>query len=967
MGSLKRSRILRMILLWTAAVVLSFLLLTLLFEHIWGKRDQSGLYNRCRLIVTGAGQLYTETSQMSEDVSDKLYKVAFRQMALLSWAALEGSRSEKTLLSLQEMAEQHNITYLAVRSGNSCIEIQSSPEDRSYGELDAYLKKNGEYTDDYRWIILEEDDQIFAGCSMNSRGDAMIGCVSVPSGGLFSEITFSADRFLEQYSLSKGASLLVINNESGLIEGVKGDVGLEPGEQMGEIAQDNSITINAVRYIAYKDDMGDYSFCALIPVVSSVPGQIVPPYIPAVFYAVLLLLAILYMWFLRSDILEGRIRIRDEEAAKGGTFAGVLIRRGRMMFLGASLCVMIAVVLYCSLAVTDYIRMYMNVIIDGANNNFIGIRHAEESKRDAYLANELITADMFADITAMEPALCDSDKLRTLHRATGYDFFLIDREQRVDAASLLSYDLTGLMEEGAELSGLLPVLEGRADRIAVSVPAGGLSYNYYAVRRRDKEGMALVRDDSDGKVTFENLIMSYPLLPQMIMLAIDGDSRQVLSASIPGVIGMDVHDIGLTEKQLTDDFTGNLMVNGTPYFMVSDNDGEMLTCIATTISWLFERYAPLVLLTILAGFLVTLFFFILIYIAQKDIWADLPDRSEISYPEEEGDIYGSDEAYYGDILGRLSVLIPADARWGQNPMLFKIHFAAEKLKRVLYLLLLAAGVFFMILMRSKNGADPTYSTLRFLTARRWDYGLNIFAIVYALGVILVIYTVTLILRKTVLLIGVNFGTKGETLARLLDSFLNYASAIGACMYSMLYLGVNTTALIASAGIVGLGLSLGAKDLVTDILAGVSIVFEGEFRTGDIVEIGGYRGMVQEIGIRTVKITADGNVKIFRNSSVSGVINLTQRYSLATVRIQVSRQERIDRVEEIFKKALPSIKEQIPRIEGDIRFLGVCDMNADSVILEITARCEERYRSQVERDLYRHINLLMAEQGLKARG
>lgn len=65
-------------------------------------------------------------------------------------------------------------------------------------------------------------------------------------------------------------------------------------------------------------------------------------------------------------------------------------------------------------------------------------------------------------------------------------------------------------------------------------------------------------------------------------------------------------------------------------------------------------------------------------------------------------------------------------------------------------------------------------------------------------------------------------TKGETIFKLVRSFLNYAMFIGAVCVSLSFLGVDTTTLLASIGLLSLAISLGAKDIVADILAGLSI-------------------------------------------------------------------------------------------------------------------------------------------------
>ena len=67
-------------------------------------------------------------------------------------------------------------------------------------------------------------------------------------------------------------------------------------------------------------------------------------------------------------------------------------------------------------------------------------------------------------------------------------------------------------------------------------------------------------------------------------------------------------------------------------------------------------------------------------------------------------------------------------------------------------------------------------------------------------------------------------------------------------------------LFASAGIIGVALGFGAQSLVKDFLSGVFIISENQFRVGDIIEIEGFGGTVERIGVRSTVIRdADGNV------------------------------------------------------------------------------------------------------------
>ena len=105
------------------------------------------------------------------------------------------------------------------------------------------------------------------------------------------------------------------------------------------------------------------------------------------------------------------------------------------------------------------------------------------------------------------------------------------------------------------------------------------------------------------------------------------------------------------------------------------------------------------------------------------------------------------------------------------------------------------------------------------------------------------------------------------------SLTKYGAILGTLYWCLATVGVDTGTLLASAGLLTLAISFGAKDLVTDLLSGLFIIFEGEFRVGDTISVGTNTGTVMEIGIRTTKINdGNDNVIVLRNSAISNVVN-----------------------------------------------------------------------------------------------
>ena len=207
--------------------------------------------------------------------------------------------------------------------------------------------------------------------------------------------------------------------------------------------------------------------------------------------------------------------------------------------------------------------------------------------------------------------------------------------------------------------------------------------------------------------------------------------------------------------------------------------------------------------------------------------------------------------------------------------------------------------------------------------------------------------------------------KGKTISRLLVSFIKWAIALVAIFLILDAWGAPATATLTGAGVLALIIGLGSQSLVADILAGIFIVFEGEFQVGDIVIVDGWRGEVKEIGVRTTKLVdAGGNIKIVNNSEIKTIINQTQELSLAKAYVSVSYGARIEKIESVIADHLDSFREKIPAIVDGPFYKGVSELGESGVTLLFVAKCDEGDIYQVQRDMNREIKIMFDDNGIE---
>jgi small conductance mechanosensitive channel len=113
--------------------------------------------------------------------------------------------------------------------------------------------------------------------------------------------------------------------------------------------------------------------------------------------------------------------------------------------------------------------------------------------------------------------------------------------------------------------------------------------------------------------------------------------------------------------------------------------------------------------------------------------------------------------------------------------------------------------------------------------------------------------------------------------------------------------INLTPLLASAGVVGVGIGLGAQSLFKDVLNGIFILLENQYNVGDNVRIAGLAGTVIDLTLRVTTLRDnDGAVHYIPNSQVATVSNTSRDFAVATLSLAVDASADPDRVLELLR-------------------------------------------------------------------
>lgn len=205
-----------------------------------------------------------------------------------------------------------------------------------------------------------------------------------------------------------------------------------------------------------------------------------------------------------------------------------------------------------------------------------------------------------------------------------------------------------------------------------------------------------------------------------------------------------------------------------------------------------------------------------------------------------------------------------------------------------------------------------------------------------------------------------------TLVKLIENTVTYVVYFIAFMMILSVMNIDVKGLLAGAGIVGLAVGFGAQSLVKDIITGFFIILEDQFSVGDVVQIGPFQGVVEEIGLRTTKVKSyTGEVNIIPNGSIIEVTNFSIHNSRAIVDISIAYQDDISNAEEVIQALIEKLPLKYEQLVGKPELLGVQNIQASEVILRVVAETLPMEHHGIARILRKEIKDVLDENGIKS--
>lgn len=195
----------------------------------------------------------------------------------------------------------------------------------------------------------------------------------------------------------------------------------------------------------------------------------------------------------------------------------------------------------------------------------------------------------------------------------------------------------------------------------------------------------------------------------------------------------------------------------------------------------------------------------------------------------------------------------------------------------------------------------------------------------------------------------------KTMQKLIQNIVKYVVIVlvGATILNIL--GVNVTSIVAGLGVVSVILSLALKDVMQDILAGLSIIFEDQFDIGDLVEINGFTGTVIDLGLKSTKIKSyENTIKIISNRSIIEVINYSKTNPNVIIDIPIPYEIDNKQTDKVIDKIIKRTEKEVETLKGNIENWGLNEFKDSCISYRIFVPVKQETQFSTKRKINRII-------------
>jgi len=181
-------------------------------------------------------------------------------------------------------------------------------------------------------------------------------------------------------------------------------------------------------------------------------------------------------------------------------------------------------------------------------------------------------------------------------------------------------------------------------------------------------------------------------------------------------------------------------------------------------------------------------------------------------------------------------------------------------------------------------------------------------------------------------------------------------------------GVQIGPILAAAGIVGLAFGFGGQYLIRDIITGLFIIIENQYRIGDVVNINGIGGAVEDITLRKTTLRdLNGTVHHIPHGEIKTVANLTKDFSRVNMNIGVAYSSNLEHVIKVVNQVgvdLAGDSDFKEFIINPIQFVRVDDFADSAIMIKVLGETKVLKQWEVAGEYRKRIKIAFDKEGIE---
>lgn len=216
--------------------------------------------------------------------------------------------------------------------------------------------------------------------------------------------------------------------------------------------------------------------------------------------------------------------------------------------------------------------------------------------------------------------------------------------------------------------------------------------------------------------------------------------------------------------------------------------------------------------------------------------------------------------------------------------------------------------------------------------------------------------------------GAGSASRLATLLPLFRNFILIIIIVTIALIVLMEMGVNVSPLFAGAGVVGLAIGFGAQTLVRDIFSGAFFLFDDAFRKGEYIDIGGVKGTVEKISVRSFQLRHHlGPLHTVPFGEIQHLTNYSRDWVIMKLPLRVTYDTDVEKVRKLIKKLGIALLDD-PVIGSNfiqpLKSQGVIEMQDSAMIIRVKFMTKPGDQWLVRKKVFQEIRDLFEREGIR---